>query len=51
VPTPADARLEESPAAIYAWLWGRERHDDVRITGDATAVAELRRALDLSMSG
>jgi predicted N-acetyltransferase YhbS len=50
LPTPADARLEGSPAAVYAWLWGRESHDDVRITGDATAVNELRRALDLSMS-
>jgi uncharacterized protein (TIGR03083 family) len=47
-PTPPDARIEGDPAAVYAWLWGRDA-GSVHVTGDEQAVADLRRALTVAM--
>ncbi|WP_088282474.1 GNAT family N-acetyltransferase [Kineosporia sp. A_224] len=49
VPTPADATVAGAPAALYTWLWGRGRADDVTVTGSPAAVEALRAALTRAM--
>lgn len=44
-PGAADARVNASPATLYAWLWGRVGDDALEISGDAAVVGQLRRAL------